>query len=69
MNQYHLTEVGTNAAVRITARTPQDVSSQPQVKLWNKDTPMAIFYGNGAKTNAQKVCDLLNETARSQGKV
>ena len=29
---------------------------------------IAIFVGTEHKTNAQKVCDLLNEASRSQGK-
>lgn len=34
-----------------------------------KEYIMCIFLGPNHKTDAQKVCDLLNETSRSQGNI
>jgi hypothetical protein len=63
--KYEIQAIGACAQVFVKSRNGE---IKGQFKLLKDDKPMAIFYGQDAATNAQKVCDLLNEVSRSQGK-
>lgn len=62
MDKYRIETVGYHCLIHVTTKGMAD-----QTKLYKNNQAIAIFYGNDSNTNAQKVCDLLNETSRSQG--
>lgn len=62
-----LTESPTGAKALIDSRLGSNLDF-PFLLLSNND-PIALFIGPNGHTNAQKICDLLNETSKSQGSI